>query len=104
MPGPDLRVRFFITFQVNQIGLDLIPFYPVGLQLRVTTFLTFGFALKRGERGSDFDMGFTSEWICPQAKFTKLGALQAICGGFDSLHPLHFSTLHSGRFTASTEF
>ena len=65
MPGTDLRVRFFFTFQVNHIGLGSIPFYPVGLQLRFTTFLTSGFALKRGERGSDLGRGFTGKWIWP---------------------------------------
>ena len=81
MPDPDLRVSFYFTSQVNQIWSGLIPFYPIGLQLRVTTFWTPSFAFKRGEGGSDLTRGFRSEWIGTQTKFTKLAALQALCEG-----------------------
>jgi len=42
-----------------------------------------------------------TERICTVSDDCLLGFW--LCRGFDSLHPLHFSTLHSERFTATIE-
>ena len=100
MPDPDLRVRFYFTFQVNQIWSGLIPFYPVGLQLRVTTFLTPSFTFKREEGGKWFWQGF-HEWMdLASNKICQNRCPTSSMWGFDYLHPLQFSTLHSERCTA----
>ena len=72
MRDPDRRVRFFFTEQVHLIGSGVIPFYTAGLQLRVTTYLSPHFEVKKeGGGGSDFNSRFDCVWIAALTKSAK---------------------------------
>ena len=98
MPDPDLRVSFYFTSQVNQIWSGLIPFYPIGLQLFELLVLH-----SRGGGGKWFDQGI-QEWMdWDSNKIHQTRCPTSSMWGFDSLHPLQFSILHSEQFTAAIE-